>query len=406
MDIPLNLPAGQQQKDFFDYFNASVFSQSEGWQGRAGVVESGGHYTSVSAAFELEGTTVDILWSFFRNESGEITHVSASPLEGGRRPRGWKELAHRFIIQVLNNAYSQRKSTFFSRDYLFFIGPNLDGEYWLPGFRFAPVLPNDDFPILNAERAVCIDHYVTAIDGLHAGRIARAAAKRYSARLSFLLEEGLHPQRDELRFVIPWLSAEEAKMTRAHTCFSDPAAPSTMPEKGVTCHFGKWAAALDERVRLASEMTSLPKEARKILKWADTTDLVTSEIFDRCVRLYQVALICGEFFPSVGLAYRVAAVEALAAAETDGKNFSDFMRRYAPNVSEINKLLQYLYKSGRSAHFHAGSFPMGEFSVQPGFQMLMDLDRLQLGFVHRTGFDLMRVAIVNWLRSKIPELSD
>lgn len=38
--------------------------------------------------------------------------------------------------------------------------------------------------------------------------------------------------------------------------------------------------------------------------------------------------------------------------------------------------------------------------------MLMDLDRLQLGFVHRTGFDLMRVAIVNWLRSKIPELSD
>ena len=68
-----------------------------------------------------------------------------------------------------------------------------DGQYWLPGYRFAPAWPADPEPwLLNAERVVVIDQNISAIDVYHAHVLANEAARRYSARLSLLLDIGLY----------------------------------------------------------------------------------------------------------------------------------------------------------------------------------------------------------------------
>jgi hypothetical protein len=53
------------------------------------------------------------------------------------------------------------------------------------------------------------------------------------------------------------------------------------------------------------------------------------ESFDRAARLHQVGAVCGALFPSVGLAYRVAAVEAASSSDPRyAGGFKDFMRAH------------------------------------------------------------------------------
>jgi hypothetical protein len=146
-----------------------------------------------------------------------------------------------------------------------------------------------------------------------------------------------------------------------------------------------------------------PREARKILRGIDRANPMIADAFDRCARLYQVASVCGRTFPSVGLAYRVAAVEAISAADNTVKGFSEFMRKYVKSSGDIESLLQYLYGSARSGHFHAGAFPMGEFSRQNYFDPLIDIDTAHHDSIHRSCDDLIREAVVNWMLMMVPE---
>ena len=85
-----------------------------------------------------------------------------------------------------------------------------------------------------------------------------------------------------------------------------------MPEKGEQCPLGAYKGSLAARYRIAGELLSLPAQARSILRGIDDVDHpLVANAFDCGARLYQVAAVCGRFFPSVGLAYRVAAVEAV-----------------------------------------------------------------------------------------------
>lgn len=287
------------------------------------------------------------------------------------------------------------------------MGPNLDGEYWLPGFRFAPILPEDPEPyLINAERPVCIDQVVQAIDELHARALAEESAIRQAARLSLLLNVGLYrPLGSSMLWVLPRIDEQcPESSVRMQAIFTHPSAlANAMPEKGAECSLGQYTGTLAARYRVASELQSLPREARKILRGIDQANPMIADAFDRCARLYQVASVCGRTFPSVGLAYRVAAVEAISAADNTVKGFSEFMRKYVKSSGDIESLLRYIYGSARSGHFHAGEFPMGEFSRQNYFDPLIDINTAHHDSINRSCDDLIREAVVNWMLMMVPE---
>ena len=142
------------------------------------------------------------------------------------------------------------------------------------------------------------------------------------------------------------------------------------------------------------------------MRSVDTVAPFVTDAFDRGARLYQVAGVCGRLFPSVGLAYRVAAVEVISKADPECSSFSEFMRKHVTSRRDIEWIPNYLYSIARSAHFHAGEFPLGEFSREFFFDPLMDSDSIQRDELHRTCYELTREAIINWLTKMVPEIDE
>jgi len=196
-----------------------------------------------------------------------------------------------------------------------------------------------------------------------------------------------------------------AESARYQLGFQHPSAVlNEMPRKGQVCTLGGYRGSLAARYRVAGKLLSLPAEARKILRSIDNAPPPISDSFDRGARLYQVATVCGKYFPSVALAYRVAAVEAISEADPASKGFSNFMRKHIRSQHDIEEILNYLYGVARSAHFHGGEFPMGEFTRQGMFASpFMDAEAVQRDSLHRTCYELTREAIVNWLVEILPE---
>jgi hypothetical protein len=173
--------------------------------------------------------------------------------------------------------------------------------------------------------------------------------------------------------------------------------------KHVSPESTEYSGSLTAQFSTGGLLIGLPAETRKILRGIDRAPPLIAESFDRAARLYQVATVCGRYFPSVELAYRIAAVDAVSVADPGCKGFSDFMRKHVRSRRDIEPILQYLYGAARSAHFHGGEFPMGEFSRSDTFNPLMDVEEAQRDTRHRAGFALTREAIVNWLLDMLPE---
>lgn len=77
--------------------------------------------------------------------------------------------------------------------------------------------------------------------------------------------------------------------------------------------------------------------------------------------LYQIAVTAGHHLPSVRASYQVAAVDALLrGGQHTRKTWIEFVQRYSPVIIP-ETLLKQIYDEVRSAHFHGGSFPGGEY---------------------------------------------
>jgi hypothetical protein len=160
---------------------------------------------------------------------------------------------------------------------------------------------------------------------------------------------------------------------------------------------GAYKGSLAARYRIFGELLSLPQEARRILRAIDSAAPNIAECFDRGARLYRLAAVIGRQFPSAGMAYRIAAVEAISKADPCYNGFSDFMRKNVRSVSDPDHVLKQLYGSVRSAHFHAGEFPLGEYTGRNPIQMMMTSDYVEQSQLSVTGDEITREAIVNWV---------
>jgi hypothetical protein len=406
--VELALPNGDRQRLFRDYLNAALRKRTASYTGSAEFTGDGNFQSSLVGLFPVGTTSVQLNWIIASSKEGGLLHLDVSCPTADVSESTWATAVYAFVNSVLAATLADRRSPFFKRSLFYYIGVQLDGEYWLPGCRFAPAFPDDPQPhLINAERPVVFDMTVQAIDDQDASVIAGELSRRYSARLSLLLDVGFYSQDHAQRWAFPTTDGRPTgQSVRCFLGFSHPSLRATeMPKKGVVCPLGAYRGSLARWYQVAGELLSLPPQARRILCGVDSASPAVTEAFDRGARLYQVATVIGAIYPSVALAYRVAAVEAMSKCDSKS-GFSEFMRRYVTSTSELDGVIDYLYGTVRSGHFHSGEFPMGEFAPQKFFDPLMDSESIARTDLRFLAHKLTREAIVNWLYSIVPTISE
>jgi hypothetical protein len=408
MRIDINLPPGQRQRQFLDHFNSTLRSISSASSGSAGFEADGTFRAETNSVFALPSGEMPLTWSVVRSPQAELLAIEVEPSGREVPAPSWSADAQSLVTKALAATLADRQQLFFQRSLFNYVGPALDGEYWLRGFRFGPLLPNDEHPtVVNAERLVVIDMDVNAVDQHHAASIARERALRHTARLSLLANIPLYNTLPELRWGASHTDSGIGESQRFQLGYFGPAYNViAMPEKSALCRPGKFGGPLGQRYPTAGNGLMLPEETRKILRAVDDAPLEIVEAFDRCARLFQVALVCGRIYPSVGLAYRVAAVEAVVQTTGQFGSFSEFMQSYVAPRPNLKTIVDYLYSRVRSAHFHAGEFPAGEFERFFALDPLMDADFVMRSDLQRECYDVLREGIVRWIIALIPPLSE
>jgi len=402
MDIPLNLPPGRQQ-EFRDQFNAGLRRLSSGSSGSAGFLPDGSFEASATGSYRFDnGTEARLKWVLRKDVTGTLSGMSVEPLDTSVSNE-WEASAQAFVTATLSAALAAARTRFFRRAHYFYLGPALDGEYWLPGLRLAPAIPNDAEPSMpGAERWVDIDMTVDAIDDGHASALADERSRRIAARLSLLLDVGFERRSYEVRWAV--IPDEKGGFTNKRCQLAlmrtDPS-PAKMPDKGALCAVGRYTKTNDRE--LVRSSLQLGPDVRRILRGAETKKHPIGEAFDRCARLYQVGLVAGRQLPSVFLAYVVAAAAAIAESDPELGRFRDFIKRYAEVREEnLNSFVDTLYGGIRSAHFHAGEFPLGEFAAFRTDPLMddSDIERSSLRFM---GLLTVRNAILRWCRERVAD---
>lgn len=403
MKIELNLPKGDRQSVFLAHLNSQLESRLSSSLASARYREDGGFESTVTGTFAVGSEQVNLAWRLVKSPEGNLLFVEVESTNDTTSEINWEDAANKFVISVLTDAFTARRSKYFRRVFFHYIGPQLDGEYWFNGVRFAPVWPEDDHPhLLKTERVVSFDMNVDAIDEKDATSRADEIAKCQAARISLLLDIGLYKAVRESRWVVARTDqGPDDKSVRLQLGFFGHGTQlSELPNKGRVCPPGKYSGSINGWE--AGNLISFPPETRKILRAVNESSPNIADAFDRGARLYQVALDLGNQYPSVGLAYRVASVEAISKADHECKGFSDFVRKYTTSTANLDNLLNYMYGTARSAHFHAGEFPLGEFSSKCIFDPLLDSKHIDLSHVHRKCYEIIREPIVNWIISLLP----
>lgn len=307
-----------------------------------------------------------------------------------------------FVFQIasqsLINTLAEKRERFFRRVFYCYFGTELDGEYWLQGIRVAPAGPGDHpAQIDKVERFITFDMHVEAVDIDEANSIALHESAKLAARLSFLTHIGLYTPTSEHRWVLPGHDDSiQPSILMQLGYYGKCQEIAEMPRKGALCGAGKYDGSLLDTVKFLGEQIKLPSLARKIISGANNAVSDKAEAFDNCCRLYQVALTAGRYSPTLQMSYFVAAVDALTAVEPPFNSFSGLVRYYSQSSPNLDSLLNFLHGSVRSAHFHAGSFPFGEFSKRDDLWIFKDMSQHELDTKFRLGRYIIRETIVNW----------
>ena len=130
-----------------------------------------------------------------------------------------------------------------------------------------------------------------------------------------------------------------------------------------------------------------------------------TDAFDHGARLYQVASVVAGLFPSL-LAWRIASPRSKPSVapirSTMGSARSCDTIWVGPKTS--NRICNTAYGDIRSAHFHGGEFPLGEFDRNRAFEPFMDPEKAERSMLHRWCYQVTREAIINWIASVVPDV--
>lgn len=391
-----NIEDPAKQRLFLEYLDAALSQHSDS-SGGNNHYDDNGDYVDESAINIKDGSGTLYIRIIATDDDNLKSIEFESPDSDAI-----EKLANTLIIESLGNALGAKKKTFFRRVWFCYIGEQFDGEYWLSSnIRVAPVDPEDPNPQLaSSERYISIDINVEAIDVHGAIVSATNRANLLAARLSLILNLGIYSPSNEHRWTIPENLESPCELRYLGYLYKGPQL-TELPRKGKLCKLGKLEHSMRYRIRYLGETIKFPEETRKLISAIDNSDSRTVTAFDNCAFLYQLALNAGKYLPTVKISYLVAAIDALCKAEVKFRDFSSFIRHYALPTHDIDHLLNFMHRSVRSAHFHAGEFPFGEFEQTKRLRIYSGSSKRISEHRYHECIKLIRAALANWAAIKI-----
>lgn len=396
MNKELSIPRGKTQKLFLEYLNSELNKHMDSVQGSHYVDDEGFFINKMQTKFREKNGQAALDWIIRISSAGVLENVviSSTDLVDDETQGEWVSIVNDIFQSTLCRAFMQQRKKFFRRRIFYYFGQQLDGEYWLAGARLAPIIISDfDLPIvLSMERVVALDFYVDAIDDNDAIYLASEFSRRWAARFSLLLDVDFYECPSEQVWVTNFDTRQSMRINRG---YSDGPYPNEMPRKGECCKLGNYAPLTN--LRFSTELLQMPSEARRFFRKLECLPTPVQDAFDGAARLYQIGLSLNKRFPSAALAYRVAAIDALQQVEKGCKGFSQFMRKYLSSEQQDEEVFEFLYSKIRSAHFHAGIFDLGEFSIQRFMDIFQDQDAAKKTYMRFKGREATRQALLNWI---------
>lgn len=405
MEITLDLTK-EKCEVFQEYLHAAIRKLTGspfGAPGGSGYRSDGRYVITISIDLPVESEVIATQLIMAIEPDGSLKKIEFQSTADGIDVSKWNIYASNFITGVITSAFSKNLSRIFIRSIFCRTGSDLDGEYWLPGFRFAPAMPEDEQSYLsNAERYLYIDQEVDAIDQMHASDIASQRALQYSARLSLILNTALYKPPRGMKWFLEDKGIEGLVSRLEHLGFNPSSWPDKMPKKEGECRLGRFDTSVFTEHQNSHSLLMCPKETRKILRGLNNSTPDVREAFDSCARLYQISLTAGRGFPTIRLAYQVGAVESITQNVSGYKGFSDFIKKEFPLHDEsYDEFLDHLYRSIRSAHFHGGSFPLGEFNSEKFSWGIGNQESHRNANIDLIASKLIRQSIMNWVRREV-----
>ncbi len=386
----------EQSRVFLRYFYSAMRNPKHGFMEANGssCFEAGKYVSELSVTFVFREVKINVIWKTIQSEDGKM--LSIETVDNGENAD--ELLLSEFINSILLRIIAKKTQRFFRRTYYNVIsGCNLPCEYWLPGFRFAPLYPEDTSRLINAERIVVIDQNVDAVDARHADEVARENAMKYSAYLSFILNIPLEQPRHRELYFLNDEDGKNPRMVRRSTQLVDDTGANVMPRKGTVCRLGELRDSVFNPVRATNQYLICPKETRKILRCIQNADQTIKDSFLYCSVLYRLGQIAGREYPTARLSYEVAAVEAIIERKgTPVGNFTEFMNNYA---GEDRDFYDFIYSKVRSAHWHSGALVLSEMDFSDAF--IANPGRHITFNVILKSHERTRKAILTWLNERV-----
>jgi hypothetical protein len=394
--LRFNVPIQPDKTRFFmEYFQTELDGLGE-QRGRGSGQPDGSYMEILECTVPIhDGTKVPISWTVTWRPDSTLQPIEVSAADDA--PDEWQKVVYELIQRVLVDTLNQATQRFFRREQFAYIGPNLDGEYYISGFRLAPAIPNDEINY-GSEQIVYIDQNIDAPAIHHGIALAQLRAKQIASLLSVFLGVGIYVIQPEQRWVLTRSEAgfESKRLQLGYQSITP--SPASMPEKGVECPPGR-PVAVDRsdpwKLEGLDQYLHCPHDVRHLFGTYNQLPLREQETYLGAACLFQIGSTVGRYYPSLRMSYEIAAVDALnIGTGRSARSFIELVQQYFPDIPA--GWLSELYGRVRSAHLHEGRFPGGEFEkidVGP-FSGPAQGNRLMLSFnVHA----ISRSILIQWL---------
>lgn len=397
---PVDLAPGEPSEQFFIHFNALLSQSQVSGQGSGNFLPDGAFVSACVGLFTIAGVERPVEWRVTTTAGGGISSILTSCADADAT--AVNAFVEEVVRSALANALSKKRQQFLHRRLASYVGPALSGEFWLPGFRFAPAVPDDVEPFrMDFERIVVLDFTVMAIDQNESAVLASKIMAAHLYRLALILQLNISTAPLEWVWVLPNPEGDlrQHSERRVRRFFHPIAHISSMPEKGQVCHQGVFKGSIADPIpRTGVDLISVPTESRALLQLATRAPLAEALAIDACARMYSLSLVMDRHSQSAALAYRVAAIDAIVTAmKPTFTSVSDFVRRYCTGLGPNDPVLDFIYGAVRSGHFHAGSVPL-DGNPQIPFHPLMEPTFYRQAVESHRAQTITRTAIGGWLK--------
>jgi hypothetical protein len=405
MKIPLNKLTPERSQEFLAYFIAYLKEKNKSpsiGAGSASFNADGQYETIIHDQIENQsGIASQIQWIIVQNNDGSIPLIEVLS-SMGTEPLECKDGINQFIRDVSLAAFSQTKKPFFHRSYYCYLGSyNLMGEFWINNeIRIAPLYEDEKSFQPISEKIIVIDQKIDAIDDFHSRQIGEFQAIHIAAFSSFILDIGLYlPKREERWILYHDQESSQISNRRYMTGILDPDCPLKMPKRGRLTYVAQpFESISNNGERAFWEKITFPIETKEILKSLEKTENKNFHAFDRFCRLYQIGLCLGIEYPTIRMSYLYAGIDAICQTTGNYKGFSDFILKNLPDANK--ELINLIHTKIRSAHWHSGTFYLGEDDAKTR-EFILDWNyHLKYNLITQAQ-RMIRNAAINWILNEI-----